>query len=149
MLLVHGDLKLENILICSEDYCAKENSDKKSHNLKLKIGQVFAAQNMQLTLQKYDNIRIIEDPESSSDFSHFSPELLLTLFEGNGVIKSAKADMWSIGVLFFTFLAGYAPFAETTAIHVLLRIFKTFGTPAQQIINQSGNANENLYPSLF
>jgi serine/threonine protein kinase len=39
--------------------------------------------------------------------------------------------MWAIGCVFFTVLAGYAPFDEDGIYPTLFRIFKTCGTPQQ------------------
>ena len=50
--------------------------------------------------------------------------------------------MWAIGCIFFTLLAGFHPFEEDQLITVLLRIFKTCGTPALDLECSD-------YPSLF
>ena len=50
--------------------------------------------------------------------------------------------MWAVGCILFTFLAGYQPFEEDQLISVLLRIFKTCGTPALDM-------ETTEYPTLF
>lgn len=84
-------------------------------------------------------------------YGHLSPEILLRLFEEPELadtdwiranMATRQADMWALGTILFTILAGYQPFEEDQLIAVLLRIFKTCGTPGMDMEHTD-------YPSLF
>ena len=57
MLVVHGNIKLENILLCTDNCCAQNtNSKSKSAALKLKIGEVFNSEKIQLSLKSRESL---------------------------------------------------------------------------------------------
>jgi serine/threonine protein kinase len=67
---------------------------------------------------------------------HFMPPEILICETSNDVANqsSAAVDMWALGCIVFQLLTGYHPFAEDCRIAILYRIFKTLGTPAQNIL---------------
>lgn len=77
-----------------------------------------------------------------TSYGHLAPEILLFLFDQpqcsdldwiRANLSSSKSDMWALGTILFTLLAGYEPFEEDQLIAVLLRIFKTCGTPGMDM----------------
>ena len=80
-----------------------------------------------------------------------APEILLSLYNNPSGIDldwiranyaTQESDMWALGTVLFTLLAGYHPFDEDQLIAVLLRIFKTCGTPGLDM-------EQSEYPTLF
>ena len=53
---------------------------------------------------------------------------------------SAAVDAWALGCIFIELLTGQNPMADRDALGVLLRIFKVFGTPSQDLL---------AFPSLW
>lgn len=53
---------------------------------------------------------------------------------------SAAVDVWALGCIFIELLTGQNPMADRDALGVLLRIFKVFGTPSQDLL---------AFPSLW
>ena len=75
-------------------------------------------------------------------YNHLAPEIILYMFELScdpdldwirANLSTQSADMWSVGCIFFTMLAGYEPFGEEQLISVLLRIHKTLGLPNKEL----------------
>ena len=84
---------------------------------------------------------------------HLAPELILKLYKASGSggidmswvranLATQNSDMWAVGCILFTLLAGYHPFEEDQMISVMLRIFRTCATPAL-------DSEQSDYPTLF
>jgi len=94
-----------------------------------------------------------------SGLCNLSPELLLNvqITDQEGFVVREDllhfgADMWAIGCVMFTILAGYAPFDEDGVLPTLFRIFKTFGTPTHlELIGQDSSFSElaQMCPNLI
>lgn len=79
-------------------------------------------------------------PCSQRAITNLPPELLLLPSGVKYAPVSTKEDSWALGCIFFWMLSGCQPFCEKSKFAVLLRIFKTFGTPSSNFLD---------YQSLF
>lgn len=94
-----------------------------------------------------------------SSLCNLSPELLLNVqrTDQDGFVVREDllhfgADIWAIGCVMFTVLAGYSPFDEDGVLPTLFRIFKTFGTPTHlDLIGQDSSFSElaQMCPNLI
>ena len=76
-----------------------------------------------------------------ADWHSLPPELLVSDTHTDGqVVCSPCIDMWALGCIMFEMLASAPPFKEQFRIAVLFRIFRTFGTPSNNILD---------YPTLM
>lgn len=69
------------------------------------------------------------------DCKNYPPEVLITdEAQSQSIVRSPALDMWALGCMMFHLLTGYHPFEEDCNIAILYRIFKTLGTPTQNIL---------------
>ena len=111
------------------------------HPLKLKLSGLELATRVRFTKS--------DAKVPVSGLCNLPPELLLNLQTSNqdGLwvredLLHFGADMWAVGCVMFTLLAGYAPFDEGGVLPTLFRIFKTFGTPSHLDLIGQGSFQE-------
>lgn len=129
--LVHGLLSLSSIVFCE---CSGHGQETPIARLKLTKLSSCTRPSLSHTYKNNVQVEAISNL-SLYDRQFIAPEILLRLLNPDFTLSHYKrvvtyaSDMWSVGCILFFMLTGYGPFEEKTTIEIILRIFKTLGTP--------------------
>ena len=85
--VVHGDVKLENVIVCDNIYDSTSNIKIIDFGLSWRIGASF---------MRY-----------GGSYPYVSPE---TYLKSNTILINEKADIWSLGILLYSLVEGKYPF---------------------------------------
>ncbi|MCO5590028.1 hypothetical protein L7F22_043997 [Adiantum nelumboides] len=92
----------------------------------LKLGNIFLDSNMNTKIGDFGLAALLKDPEERKKTmcgtpNYIAPEIL---YEGNGNGHSFEVDIWSVGVILYTLLAGKPPFQTTSVPAIYEKIRK-------------------------
>lgn len=92
----------------------------------LKLGNIFLDSNMNTKIGDFGLAALLKDPEERKKTmcgtpNYIAPEIL---YEGNGNGHSFEVDIWSVGVILYTLLAGKPPFQTNSVPAIYEKIRK-------------------------